>query len=55
MPNLDDDVLLETVSFLETLVSSYESARRRNPEEQHRHYYSREKLVYHTLNISATN
>jgi hypothetical protein len=35
---------METVCFPETLLFTYESTRRHNPEEQHRHPRSRENL-----------
>jgi hypothetical protein len=41
---------METVCFPETLASTYESTRRRNPEEHH-HPRSRENLKSHKLYI----
>jgi uncharacterized membrane protein len=35
---------METVYFSETFVSTYESIRFHNPEQQHRHLHSRENL-----------
>jgi hypothetical protein len=40
---------METVSFSETLVSTYFSTWRHNPEEQHRHLHRREIVKSHTL------
>jgi hypothetical protein len=40
---------METVCFSETLLSTYESTRRHNPEEQHRHPHRRENLRSHGL------
>jgi hypothetical protein len=42
---------METVWFSEMLVSTYESARRHNPEDQHRHSHRRENLRSHQLVI----
>jgi hypothetical protein len=39
---------METVCFSETLVSTYKSTRRHNPE-QHRHLHHRENLKSHKL------
>jgi hypothetical protein len=42
---------METVCFSETLVSIYESTRRNNPEQQHRHTITRNHdrtKVFHT-------
>jgi hypothetical protein len=40
---------METVCFSETLLSTDESTRRQNPEEQHRHPHCRENLKSHTV------
>jgi hypothetical protein len=40
---------METVCFSETLVSTYKSTRRYNPEDQHRHLRRRENLKSHVL------
>jgi hypothetical protein len=42
----------ETVCFSETLVSSYESTRRQNPEQQHRHPHRHENLKSHNILLS---
>jgi hypothetical protein len=38
---------MEAVCSSETKVSTYESTRRHNPEEQHRQLHHRENLKYH--------
>jgi hypothetical protein len=42
---------METVCFSETSVSTYKTARRHNPEEQHRHLHRRENLKSHILGL----
>jgi hypothetical protein len=38
---------METVCFSETVISTYESTWRQNPEQQHRHPHRRENLISH--------
>jgi hypothetical protein len=42
---------MEAVQSSETLVNSYQSARRYNPEDGHLHSHSRENLKSYTGNI----
>jgi hypothetical protein len=49
-PSIHPALKMETVCFSETLVSTYKSTRRYNPEEQHRHLHRRwEPQISHFL------
>jgi hypothetical protein len=47
---LNNCLKMHTVCFPETVVSTYKSTRPYNPEDQHRHLYSRENLKSHIEN-----
>jgi hypothetical protein len=40
---------MEAVCSSKTLISTYKSTRRYNPEDQHRHPHRRENVISHTL------
>jgi hypothetical protein len=44
---------METICFSETMVPTYESTRRHNPEEEHRQLVRRENLKSPTLTPNA--
>jgi hypothetical protein len=46
---------METVFFPETLVSTYKSTWRHNPEDEHRRLYRRENLRSHITAVSSEN
>jgi hypothetical protein len=46
---LSSALIMKTVCFTETSVSTYKSTRRHNPEDQHRHFHCRENLKSHKL------